>query len=190
LGALPRLARLWSPNTSTSWTSFGCSGPGVGGLSGSYNTTATGWSNFGSAAQVWRRGRRRRQPTGPQAPVAIHTDLGGNNARAQAFYSNLEAQGVPFDVIALSYYPIYQGSLSDLRSNVDELATQFGKPIVIAETEYSWTLANGDALGNDTWQASQLIDGYPATPGGQLSMLSDELSILAAVPNGLGAGMF
>jgi arabinogalactan endo-1,4-beta-galactosidase len=60
----------------------------------------------------------------------------------------------------------------------------------IAETEYSWTLANGDALGNATWQASQLIDGYPASPGGQLSMLNDELSILAAVPNGLGAGMF
>ncbi len=61
---------------------------------------------------------------------------------------------------------------------------------MIGETEYSWTLANGDGLGNTTWEASQLIDGYPASPGGQLSMLNDELSILAAVPDGLGAGMF
>ncbi|HUC58514.1 MAG TPA: glycosyl hydrolase 53 family protein [Streptosporangiaceae bacterium] len=181
---------LWSPNTGTSWSSFGCSGPGVGGLTWTSNTTATGWSNLAQLLKSAIAGAQAGNPRHHKLLIAIHTDLGGNNARAQAFYSNLETQGVPFDVIALSYYPIYQGSLSDLRANVDELATQFGKPIVIAETEYSWTLANGDALGNDTWQASQLIDGYPATPGGQLSMLSDELSILAAVPDGLGAGMF
>jgi arabinogalactan endo-1,4-beta-galactosidase len=28
--------------------------------------------------------------------------------------------------------------------------------------------------------------GYPATPGGQLSFVNDELSIFAQVPNGLG----
>jgi arabinogalactan endo-1,4-beta-galactosidase len=181
---------LWSPSISTTWADYGCTGPGVGGLTWTSNTTATGWSNLAQLLKAGVAGADAGNPPGHKLLIAIHTDLGGNNARAQAFYSNLEAQGVPFDVIALSYYPIYQGSLSDLRSNLDELATQFGKPIVIAETEYSWTLANGDALGNDTWQASQLIDGYPATPGGQLSMLNDELSILAAVPNGLGAGMF
>lgn len=181
---------LWSPSTSTSWTSFGCSGPGVGGLSWSDNTTATGWSNLAQLLKAGIAGADAGNPPGHKLLIAIHTDLGGNNARAQAFYSNLQEQGVPFDVIALSYYPIYQGPLPGLRNNLVELATQFGKPIVIAETEYSWTLANGDFLGNSTWQASQLIGGYPATPGGQLSMLSDELSILAAVPDGLGAGMF
>jgi arabinogalactan endo-1,4-beta-galactosidase len=181
---------LWSPSTSSTWASFGCSGPGVGGLSWTSNTTATGWDNLAQLLKAGVAGADAGNPSGHKLLIAIHTDLGGNNARAQAFYSNLEAQGVPFDVIALSYYPIYQGSLADLRSNVDELATQFGKPIVIAETEYSWTLANGDALGNSTWQTSQLIDGYPASPGGQLSMLNDELSILAAVPDGLGAGTF
>jgi arabinogalactan endo-1,4-beta-galactosidase len=181
---------LWSTSEETNWSSFTCTGPGVGGLTWTSNTTATGWSNLAQLLKAGIAGAQAGNPSGHKLLIAIHTDLGGNNAKAQVFYSNLQAQGVPFDVIALSYYPIYQGSLSDLRSNVDELATQFGKPIVIAETEYSWTLANGDALGNDTWQASQLIDGYPASPGGQLSMLNDELSILAAVPHGLGAGMF
>jgi len=181
---------LWSQSEETDWSSFGCTGPGVGGLTWTSNTTATGWGSLAQLLKAGIAGAQAGNPPGHQLLIAIHTDLGGNNAKAQAFYSNLEAQGVPFNVIALSYYPIYQGSLSDLRSNVDELATQFGKPIVIAETEYSWTLANGDALGNDTWQTSQLIDGYPASPGGQLSMLNDELSILAAVPHGLGAGMF
>ena len=181
---------LWSESEETNWTSFGCTGPGVGGLTWTSNTTATGWGNLAQLVKAGIAGAQAGNQPRHKLLIAIHSDLGGNNARAQAFYSNLEAQGVPFDVIALSYYPIFQGSLASLRSNVDELATQFGKPIVIAETEYSWTLANGDGLGNATWQASQLIDGYPASPGGQLSMLNDELSILAAVPDGLGAGMF
>jgi arabinogalactan endo-1,4-beta-galactosidase len=181
---------LWAPSTATSWSSFGCSGPGVGGLDWTSNTTATGWDNLAQLLKAGVAGAQAGNPAGHKLLIAIHTDLGGNNARAQAFYSNLESEGVPFDVIALSYYPIFQGSLAALRANLDELATQFGKPLVIAENQYSWTLANGDALGNSTWQASQLIDGYPASPGGQVSMVNDELSILAAVPDGLGAGLF
>ena len=79
-----------------------------------------------------------------------------------------------------------------MRANVDALATQFHKPIVIAETQYAWTLATAtradDSTGDFVWQPSLLSAGYPASPGGQLSFVTDELSILAQVPDGLGAG--
>ena len=76
---------------------------------------------------------------------------------------------------------------------MDALASP--KKIVIAETQYPWTLANGnsplgDSTGNFVWEPSQLSTGYPASPGGQLSFVTDELSILAQVPGGLGAGLF
>jgi arabinogalactan endo-1,4-beta-galactosidase len=181
---------LWAPSTAPPGVNFGCSGPGVGGLGWTTNTTATGWSNFTALLKAGVAGAQAGNPARHKLLVAIHTDLGGNNARAQVFYSNLETAGVPFDVIALSYYPIFQGPLSALHANLDELAGQFGKPLIIAENQYSWTLANGDALGNSTWQTSQLIDGYPASPGGQLSIVNDELSMLASLPHGLGAGLF
>ena len=78
---------------------------------------------------------------------------------------------------------------------MDGLATEFRKPIVIAETQYPWTLANGnsplgDSTGDFAWETSQIEPGYPATPGGQLSFVTDELSILATAPGGLGAGLF
>ena len=75
----------------------------------------------------------------------MHYDEGGNNQLSQAFYQNLVAQGVPFDVIGLSYYPFFHGAISAMRQNVDALATQFHKKIVIAETQYPWTLANGNS---------------------------------------------
>ena len=156
---------LWSESEETNWSSFGCTGPGVGGLTWTSNTTATGWSNLAQLLKAGIAGAQAGNQPGHKLLIAIHTDLGGNNARAQVFYSNLEEQGVPFDVIALSYYPIFQGSLAGLRSNVDELATQFHKPIVIAETEYSWTLANGDTLGNSHLGGESADRRLPGEPG-------------------------
>ncbi len=138
-------------------------------------------------------GARAANPPGHQLLIMMHYDQGGNNSLSQAFFGNLVAQGVPFDVIGLSYYPFFHGTISAMRQNVDALATQFHKKIVIAETQYPWTLANGnspigDSTGNFVWEPSQLSPGYPASPGGQLSFVTDELSILAQVPGRAGRG--
>jgi len=193
---------LWSYDSAAAgdWPDFGCTGtPGQGGyLDWTSNTSATGWANFTQLLKAGIAGAEAGNPAGHQLLIAVHTDLGGGETpsgandteKSQYFYQQLEAYGVPFDVIALSYYPLYQGSLSGMRATVDNLATTVGKPIVLAETEYAWTLADGNAVGNDTWEPSDLLDGYPASPGGQISFVNDELSILAAAPNGLGDGIF
>ena len=120
----------------------------------------------------------------------LHFDQGGDNAMSRTFYDHMVAGRVPFDVIGLSYYPFFHGTLSAMRANVDDLAVRYGKPVVLAESQYPWTLANGDSTGNFVWQASQVSGGYPATPGGQLSFYNDALSILAQVPADRGLGLF
>ena len=158
-------------------------------------TSCGGWDNLAQLLKAGVAGAQAGNPAGHKLLVMMHYDQGGNNALSSAFYTQLTSLGVPFDVIGLSYYPFFHGAISAMRANVDELATQFHKPIVIAETQYPWTLANGnspigDSTGNFVWQTSQLSPGYPASPGGQLSFVTDELSILAQVPDGLGAGLF
>ena len=153
------------------------------------------YDNLATLLKAGVAGARAANPPGHQLLIMMHYDQGGNNSLSQAFFANLVAQGVPFDVIGLSYYPFFHGAISAMRQNVDALATQFHKKIVIAETQYPWTLANGnspigDSTGNFVWEPSQLSPGYPASPGGQLSFVTDELSILAQVPGGLGAGLF
>jgi arabinogalactan endo-1,4-beta-galactosidase len=157
--------------------------------------TGQGYGNLAELLKAGVAGARAGNPPGHQLLIMMHYDQGGNNQLSQAFYQNLVSRGVPFDVIGLSYYPFFHGPISAMRQNVDALATQFHKPIIIAETQYPWTLANGnspigDSTGNFVWETSQLSPGYPASPGGQLSFVSDELSILAQVPDGLGAGLF
>src|SRR6266566_2343163 len=158
-------------------------------------TDCGGWDNLAQLLKAGVVGARAGNPAGHKLLVMMHYDQGGDSALSSAFYSQLTSHGVPFDVIGLSYYPFFHGAISAMRANVDALATQFRKPIVIAETQYPWTLANGnsplgDSTGDFVWQTSQLSPGYPAAPGGQLSFITDELSIVAQVPGGLGAGLF
>jgi arabinogalactan endo-1,4-beta-galactosidase len=153
-------------------------------------TAGTGWDNLATLLRAGIQGARSADPAGHPLRVMLHYDQGGDNATSYQFFHNLVSRDVHFDVIGLSYYTFWHGPLTALRDNVDKLAAQFGKDIVIAETQYAWTLANGDTTGNFVWQASQLEAGYPAGPGGQLSFLNDLLSILAQVPGGHGAGLF
>jgi arabinogalactan endo-1,4-beta-galactosidase len=158
-------------------------------------TNCGGWDNLAQLLTAGVAGAKAGNPAGHKLLIMMHYDQGGDSALSSAFYSALQAHSVPFDVIGLSYYPFFHGAISAMRANVDQLATQFRKPIMIAETQYAWTLANGnsplgDSTGDFVWQASQLSPGYPASPGGQLSFVTDELSILAQVPGGLGAGLF
>ncbi len=153
------------------------------------------YANLATLLKAGVTGARAGNPPGHQLLIMMHYDQGGNNQLSQAFYQNLVSRGVPFDVMGLSYYPFFHGTISAMKANVDALAAQFHKKIVIAETQYPWTLANGnsplgDSTGNFVWEPSQLSAGYPASPGGQLSFVTDELSILAQVPDGLGAGLF
>jgi arabinogalactan endo-1,4-beta-galactosidase len=159
-------------------------------------TDCGGWASFTQLLKAGVAGARAGNPAGHKLLIMMHYDQGADFALSSAFYSELESYAVPFDVIGLSYYPVLsEPAISGLRANVDGLATEFGKPIIIAETQYPWTLANGnsplgDSTGDFAWETSQIEPGYPATPGGQLSFVTDELSILANAPDGLGAGLF
>jgi arabinogalactan endo-1,4-beta-galactosidase len=159
-------------------------------------TNCGGWGNLTQLLKAGVAGARAGNPAGHKLLIMMHYDQGANFALSSAFYSQLESFAVPFDVIGLSYYPVLsEPAISGLRANVDGLASEFGKPIIVAETQYPWTLANGnsplgDSTGDFAWETSQIEPGYPATPGGQLSFVTDELSILAQAPGGLGAGLF
>lgn len=153
-------------------------------------TANTGWDHLATLLKAGVAGAHDANPAGNRLRVMLHFDHGGDNVDSRTFFGNLADRGVRFDVIGLSYYPFWHGTLRDLRANVDDLAGQFDKDIVVAETQYAWTLANGDSTGNFVWQRSQLSRGYPASPGGQLSLENDVQSILAAVPDGHGLGVF
>ena len=69
----------------------------------------------------------------PDVPVMMHIALGGQNKEAVFWLDNMLARGVTFDIIGLSYYPRWHGTLSDLKSNLTDLAKRYNKPLNVVE---------------------------------------------------------
>lgn len=75
-----------------------------------------------------------RRPKPLVAAVTTATADADSNANARWFYDGIRAQGVRWDVTALSYYCMWHGSLANLHRDIVDLRGRYGKPVVIAET--------------------------------------------------------
>jgi arabinogalactan endo-1,4-beta-galactosidase len=122
--------------------------------------------------------------------IVIHIDRGGDTGGSEWFFDHLLAHGVDFDVIGLSYYPWWHGTLAELGANLDTLALRYGRDIIVAETAYPWTLAWHDNVDNIVGLPGQLLPGYPASPDGQERFLEDLIGLVARTPEGRGLGIF
>ncbi|MFG2431127.1 arabinogalactan endo-beta-1,4-galactanase [Streptomyces sp. NPDC048590] len=144
--------------------------------------------NWSQLAGLITSGANAAKAVSSGTKVVLHLAEGGDNAGTRWWFDNAVARKIPFDVIALSYYGYWHGTLSELQTNLDDAAARYGKPVMVAETAYAHTLANDDGLENNVATASQLVAGYPATPAGQAANLRDVMNVVEAVPNGRGLG--
>jgi arabinogalactan endo-1,4-beta-galactosidase len=122
--------------------------------------------------------------------IMIHIDCGGDTTRTREFFDRLLAGGVDFDIIGLSYYPWWHGTLADLSANLDMLARRYDKDIIVVETAYPWTLGWCDDTHNIVGLPEQLHPGYPASVDGQSRFLIDLMTMISATPGGRGRGLF
>ena len=158
-----------------------------GRVDGSWNTVPQ-WNQFTQLLRVADSAVWSAFPANRPRTV-IHIDRSGNEASMRAFYDSLLTHNVRFDIIGLSYYPWWHGSLDQLRTTLTTAANRYRKPILIAETAYPFTLAWSDTTFNLVGQSSQLLPEFDATPLGQRAFLDTLCTIVAATPNGLGMGV-
>ncbi|AEV86316.1 arabinogalactan endo-1,4-beta-galactosidase [Actinoplanes sp. SE50] len=127
-------------------------------------------SDFGPLASLLKAGYTAAKACDPRTRVLIHTADAGSIDAAHWFYDGIAAQGVRWDVTALSYYCMWHGDLTNLASVLNDLRDRYGRPTVIAETAYPFTTDNHDHLANIITSAAP-CDGIPASPRGQAEQL-------------------
>ena len=148
-------------------------------------------SDFAQLAGLLKAGIAGVHAADPAARIVLHLAAAWSESGLAWWYSQAESYGVPFDIIGLSYYDYWHGRLDVLQADLDGLTAQFGKPVLVAETAYPFTLATNDPSASLSFSdPSELDPGYPATPAGQAANFRDVLSVVQAVPNGLGLGAF
>jgi len=127
----------------------------------------------------------------PETRIAIH--LAGVNADFyEYFFSRLSVSGVEYDIIGVSYYPYYHGSLSRLRQFLKRISQRFSdKEILVLETAYAWTLEDADGYPNIFGlREHEITGGYKASIQGQASYLRDLVEIVYTETRGKGIGVF
>ena len=159
-----------------------------GRVGGAFDTTPQ-WVKLAVLLQAAIAGVDDALPGAARPGIMIHIDRGGDNAGSRWFFDSLIARGVEFDLIGLSYYPWWHGTLEDLDANLDDLAIRYDKDIVVVETAYPWTLGWFDDTHNMVGLPEHQLPGYPATPEGQRAFLDALLQIVGEVPDGRGRGV-
>jgi arabinogalactan endo-1,4-beta-galactosidase len=127
-----------------------------------------------------------------QIKLMVHLPDGGDNAFYQSFFNSLIEQHHvnDFDVIGLSYYPFWHGSLDQLQQNLDDISARYNKDVIVVETAFGYTNQNFDSQKNCYGENEERIGGFRSTVQGQASGLRAVMERLARVPDGRGRGMF
>jgi arabinogalactan endo-1,4-beta-galactosidase len=147
-------------------------------------------SNFPQLAGLLNSGYDAAKAVSSATRVALHLADAGDDGTVRWWFDNATTYGVKYDVIGLSYYGYWHGSLAAAQATLDDTASRYGKPVFIAETAYPFRLDSDDALTNQIDTTGELVAGYPATVAGQTRWMNDVASIVEAVPGGRGLGVF
>ncbi len=147
------------------------------------------YEHLDNLAALLKEGYRAVKDCSPSTLVMLHIAEGGDNDLARWWFGNMVRREVPFDVIGISYYPFWHGSLAQLQYNLNDISARYEKDVIVVETAYAFTDQENDSHPNIA-NSSMAIPGYPFTPQGQRSMLRDVMAVVRAVPNGRGLGVF
>ncbi|MET0340255.1 MAG: arabinogalactan endo-1,4-beta-galactosidase [Polyangiales bacterium] len=139
-------------------------------------------------AQLLNAGADAAKAVSPATQVVMHLADGGKNDLYRWWFDAARTHQVRYDVIGLSYYPIWHGDLAALRANLNDVAARYGKPVLVVETGYPFTTADADGHANLV-STREPLAGYPATPAGQASLLRAVMAAVRAVPSGRGLGV-
>lgn len=138
-----------------------------------WNTTAR-WTFF---TGILSNASKACREVCPQALIMLHYDNGGSAQGTSQFFNQMMMHQVDYDLIGLSYYAFWHGSLNDLKASIDGLRATFpAKKVNVVEVAYpnnEWGIDEG---------ASYSLP-YPATPHGQRDFMKAFLATLHTCSN-------
>lgn len=98
----------------------------------------------------------------PEAKVIVHLQEGDNNDLYRWIFDILQERGADYDVIGMSLYPEvdnWQTMVASCVSNMNDLASRYGKEVMICETGLDWEEAEtANAFLTELLAQSKAID--------------------------------
>ena len=150
-----------------------------------------GWDKV---SQLFDAGCQAVKSVAEEKNVTIKRVLHFANPEKSGSYAkyaeNLAANNVDYDVFASSYYPYWHGSTYNLTLVLTNIADNYGKEVMVAETSWATTLDDGDGHDNTVRVGNNDVDmSYDFSLQGQADEITAVANAVTAVGNA-GIGMF
>ena len=107
--------------------------------------TLSDWDN---SAKIFNAGSKAVRAFDENCLVAIHFTNPEQTGNYANFAKNLDSHNVDYDVFASSYYPFWHGTTENLTTQLADIASKYGKKVMVAETSWATTLADQDGHNN------------------------------------------
>ncbi|MBP3229111.1 MAG: glycosyl hydrolase 53 family protein, partial [Prevotella sp.] len=149
--------------------------------SGSYTQYTSQIQRFATLLKAAAEGVRASNCAA--AKIVLHCERTYTASHCKNFYTWVQQAGfTDYDIIGLSFYPLWHGTLTNLRNTLNTLQSAFpSKEIHIVETGYqnntSFTFENGNHNTSAIW---------PYSPAGQAAFLKDLIAALTDYKNVTG----
>lgn len=156
--------------------------------------------NYERLTRFINAGIRGVRETEGKIPVMLHLDQGNRQELYREWFDSYRKWGgEDFEIIGLSYYPVWNGELKGLIDNMNALADLYGKEMIVVEVAQPFTMedyASHEGLSareRKGYAAKPENAGaleYPATVEGQRAFMEKLIQKIGNVKKGLGIGYF
>jgi arabinogalactan endo-1,4-beta-galactosidase len=155
----------------------------LGRVGGQYDNPGQ-WDQFTRLLKAAIRGLRSAVGPDDSFRIMLHYSGGGNSGGTQWFFDHVNQYGVPYDLIGLSYYPWWHGTLAELGANLQATGARYGREIMVVETSYPWRAGGWESMVTNQ---SPMI--WPVSSQGQTQFLQSLFEAIATAPDTCGAGL-
>ena len=131
--------------------------------------------------------REAAENSGKEILVAIHYTNIDDMKKLDTLLTGLQVKEIDYDIVGLSFYPYWHGTIEDLKNAIIHIRDTYGKKVYVAENAYCYTAEDGDGSANSVEGTDDLAEGYSASVQGQANEVRD---VCAAASEAGAEGVF
>lgn len=125
--------------------------------------------------------------SGKEILVAVHYTIIDDMKKLDTLLTGLQVKEIDYDIVGLSFYPYWHGTMDDLKNAITHIRNTYGKKVYVAENAYCYTAEDGDGSANSVEGTDDLAEGYSASVQGQANEVRD---VCAAASEAGAEGVF
>ena len=125
--------------------------------------------------------------SGKDILVAVHYTNIDDMKKLDTLLTGLQVKEIDYDIVGLSFYPYWHGTMEDLKNAITHVRDTYGKRVYVAENAYCYTSEDGDGSANSIKGTDDLAEGYSASVQGQANEVRD---VCAAASEAGAEGVF